>query len=81
MVIPLQPASAVFIPTKQIESLNKIASGGLQILTRFTRAPHLFSNSMVSIELQFSNFSKELIKDIQAGEKVCCLSLIMSRVF
>jgi len=65
-----QGASPAFIPQKTCELVNKIVSGGLQISYRFTRAPHLFSTTMVSVELQLQNLSKDNFKDIRIGQKV-----------
>jgi len=53
-----------------VELLNKIASGGLQIWSRFTRSPHLFSPSMVSLELVVENVGKDALKNVRVGQKV-----------
>ncbi|KAI9590692.1 AP-3 complex subunit beta-2 [Glossina fuscipes] len=51
------------------ELLNKLSAHGLQINYRYTRSPHLYSSSMVSIELQFSNQGVEEITNIQMDQK------------
>uniref|UniRef100_A0A1A9WCN6 AP-3 complex subunit beta n=1 Tax=Glossina brevipalpis TaxID=37001 RepID=A0A1A9WCN6_9MUSC len=51
------------------ELLNKLSAHGLQINYRYTRSPHLYSSSMVSIELQFSNQGVEEINNIQMDQK------------
>ncbi|KAJ9584754.1 hypothetical protein L9F63_020904, partial [Diploptera punctata] len=73
-VMPITPASIQlaspsFIPMKTQELLNKISGHGLTVLSRFTRSPHLFSPSMVSIELTFTNLSSDEISDIQVSNK------------
>lgn len=55
---------------KMMELVNKMSAGGLSISYRYTRSPHLFSNSFVSIELTFTNHGKEELKDIQITNKV-----------
>lgn len=65
----IQPASASFIPMKTTEILNRVSGGGLSILSRFTRSPHLFSPSMVSIELTFTNVGSSELADIRVGQK------------
>lgn len=49
--------------------LNKVSGSGLGINYRFTRSPHLFSSSMTSIELVFTNHSNIEITSIQIGQK------------
>uniref|UniRef100_A0A1I8Q589 AP-3 complex subunit beta n=1 Tax=Stomoxys calcitrans TaxID=35570 RepID=A0A1I8Q589_STOCA len=51
------------------ELLNKLSGNGLQVSYRYTRSPHLYSSSMVSIELQFINQSTDEISNIQMGQK------------
>ncbi|KAL9698815.1 hypothetical protein quinque_002256 [Culex quinquefasciatus] len=58
-----------FIPTKSSELLNKINGYGLGIAFRFTRAPHLYSAKMISIELTFTNHGNVELTDIQLGQK------------
>jgi len=58
-----------YIEFKHKELLNKMAGKGLQVNYRYTRAPHIFSSSMVSIELQFVNTSAKEITNIQVGQK------------
>jgi AP-3 complex subunit beta len=48
---PITDAAAMFIPTKSVELLNKMTSGGLQVLYRFTRSPHLYSPAMCNIQV------------------------------
>ncbi len=36
-------APPVLVPTKTVEVLNKMTTSGLQVLYRFTRSPHLYS--------------------------------------
>ncbi|XP_030381657.1 AP-3 complex subunit beta-2 [Scaptodrosophila lebanonensis] len=53
------------IEFKHKELLNRITGHGLQLSYRFTRAPHLYSSAMCSIELQFQNRSQDEISNIQ----------------
>jgi AP-3 complex subunit beta len=48
---PITDAAAMFIPTKSVELLNKMTTGGLQVLYRFTRSPHLYSPAMCDIQV------------------------------
>uniref|UniRef100_A0A1Q3FFZ8 AP-3 complex subunit beta n=1 Tax=Culex tarsalis TaxID=7177 RepID=A0A1Q3FFZ8_CULTA len=58
-----------FIPNKTSELLNKVNGYGLGIMFRFTRAPHLYSAKMISIELTFTNHGNVELTDIQLGQK------------
>ncbi|XP_058978347.1 AP-3 complex subunit beta-2 [Musca domestica] len=58
-----------YISYNHKELLNKLSGHGLQVSYRYTRSPHLYSSSMVSIELQFVNQSAEEISNIQMGQK------------
>lgn len=58
-----------FIALDKIELLNKVNGYGLGITYKFTRAPHLFSANMVSIELHFTNHGNVELTDIQVGAK------------
>lgn len=57
------------IPLAKLELLNKINGHGLQIHYRFTRAPHLYSAKMVSIELTLKNDSPNDIESIHISDK------------
>lgn len=57
------------IPLAKHELLNKINGHGLQIHYRFTRAPHLFSAKMVSIELTLKNDSSNDLESIHISDK------------
>lgn len=58
-----------YIPLNSTELINKVNGYGLGITYRFTRAPHLFSATMVSIELLFTNYSNDVMENIRIGEK------------
>lgn len=58
-----------YISSNYLELLNRVNGYGLGILYKFTRAPHLFSSSMISIELQFTNHSNVELTEIQVGQK------------
>lgn len=57
------------IPFAKHELLNKINGQGLQIHYRFTRAPHLYSGKMVSIELTLKNDSNNDLESIHISDK------------
>lgn len=59
----------VYIPRSTIELLNKVNGFGLGITYRFTRAPHLASSNMISIELVFTNHSNKELKNISIVSK------------
>ncbi|XP_017772392.1 PREDICTED: AP-3 complex subunit beta-2 [Nicrophorus vespilloides] len=65
----IQVVPSVDIPIKTSEVLNRINGKGLSISYRFTRNPHLFSPSMVNLNLVFTNSTSEEISDIRVGEK------------
>ncbi|EDW00024.1 AP-3 complex subunit beta-2 [Drosophila grimshawi] len=54
---------------KHKELLNKVSGHGLQLSYRFTRAPHLYSAAMCSIELQFQNRSDQELDNIRMGQQ------------
>lgn len=54
---------------KHKELLNKVSGHGLQLSYRFTRAPHLYSSAMCSIELQFQNRSDQELTSIRMGQQ------------
>lgn len=58
-----------YIPLNSNELLNKISGYGLGVTYRFTRAPHLFSSNMISIELVFTNNGNNDLQDISIGKK------------
>lgn len=57
------------IPLNSTELINKVNGYGLSVTYRFTRAPHLFSATMVSIELLFTNHSNDAMENIKIGDK------------
>lgn len=59
----------VHVTIDKRELLNKTNSHGLQINYRFTRAPHLYSAKMVSIELTFHNESNNDLENIHVSNK------------
>ena len=65
----IQDASPMFLPLKELELLSKMTTGGLQVLYRYTRKPHLFSASMTSIQLTLNNLGQNDLNDIKIGTK------------
>ena len=63
----IQTTSAVFVPTKTQELLNRLSGAGMSVNGRFTRSPHLYSSKMTSVELTFINHGNEEIKEITMG--------------
>lgn len=58
-----------FIAMHSQELLNKVNGYGLGITFKYTRAPHLFSSNMVSIELHFMNHGNVELLDIHCEAK------------
>lgn len=65
----IELVSPSFIAMDKIELLNKVNGYGLGIVYKYTRAPHLFSANMVSIELNFTNHGNVELTDIKVGAK------------
>ncbi|ALC49274.1 rb [Drosophila busckii] len=58
-----------YVEFKHKELLNKLSGHGLQVGYRFTRAPHLYSAAMCSIELQLQNRSDKELTSIRMGQQ------------
>jgi AP-3 complex subunit beta len=65
----IELVASSFTSTKALELLNKVNGYGLGITYKYTRSPHLFSSTMVSIELQLTNHGNIELTDIQCGSK------------
>ena len=74
----VREVSASYIPLKKFELLNKINGQGLKVEYRFTRSQHLVSSVMVSIELSFTNETKEPIENVHIGNKVISKDINLS---
>ncbi|XP_022105221.1 AP-3 complex subunit beta-2-like isoform X3 [Acanthaster planci] len=61
-------SSAMFTPTQTFELLNRMNSQGLAATYRFTRNVCIYSTTMVSVELNFTNSSDAVIQSIKLGE-------------
>ncbi|XP_033634375.1 AP-3 complex subunit beta-2-like isoform X1 [Asterias rubens] len=61
-------SSAMFTPTQTYELLNRMNSQGLAATYRFTRNACMYSTTMVSVELNFTNSSDAVIQTIKLGE-------------
>ena len=67
----IQPASPVYVSTRPVELVSAIASGcNLQILYRYTRSVHLYSTSMVTVELTLVNCGQDDLVEVKVGSKV-----------
>ena len=63
------PAQPMYVSTAAAELLNKVTTGGVAVMSRFTRHPHLYAPRMVAIELTFTNCSSEEVAVIKLGSK------------
>jgi hypothetical protein len=59
----------MFVPTEKKELVNKLMTGGVQVDARFTRHAHIYSPTMVSIELTFENLGSEEVGEIKLGAR------------
>lgn len=59
----------MFVPTEKKELVNKLVTGGVQVDARFTRHAHIYSPTMVSIELTFENLGSEEVGEIKLGAR------------
>ena len=59
----------MWVSTVGTELLNKVSTGGVSVMYRFTRHPHLYAPRMVAIELTMTNLTKEEIPVIKLGSK------------
>ena len=59
----------MWVSTVGTELLNKVSTGGVSVLYRFTRHPHLYAPRMVAIELTLTNLTSEEIPVIKLGSK------------
>lgn len=80
--IPMVPLfspvyTPIHIPTKQYELVNSITGGGVSVVYRFTRNPHLYSPKMVSIELSFTNTTNDEITNIKVGSQNLAMGMEM----
>lgn len=67
-----------YIPLNSNELLNKVNGYGLGVTYRFTRAPHLFSSNMISIELVFTNNGNSDLQDISIGRKTLPSGMVIN---
>ncbi len=58
-----------FVPTRTQELLNKMTSGGLQVLYRYTRSPHIYAPELCSIELTLNNLGDSEQTEVKAGAR------------
>ena len=56
---------------KSYELLNRIVGEGLNVEYKFTRAPCIYSSTMVAVELILKNTSSKPVNKINIGDKVC----------
>jgi len=65
-----QPAQPAYISTRPIELVSSVSSGcGLQIMYRYTRSVHLYSATMVTIELTLINTGSDDLSELKITNK------------
>lgn len=72
--------SATFIPTGTLELVSKVGGNGLSVHYRFTRAPHIYSATMVSIELSLTNHLNNNLENVRLDTKssqICAFAPIV----
>lgn len=62
-------SAPAYVPTEWKELLNKVSGAGLAVNYRFSRAPHLFSPKMASVELTLTNHGEEELKGVQIPDR------------
>merc|ERR1719234_270956 len=67
--MPTSLGQPMFVPTEKKELVNKLMTGGVQVDARFTRHAHIYSPTMVSIELTFENLGSEEVSEIKLGAR------------
>ena len=67
--MPTSLGQPMFVPTEKKELVNKLVTGGVQVDARFTRHAHIYSPTMVSIELTFENLGSEEVSEIKLGAR------------
>ncbi|KAF0294122.1 AP-3 complex subunit beta-1 [Amphibalanus amphitrite] len=73
----IELVSAQFVPSEYRELVNPITGSGLQVRYRYTRAPHLYSAAMTSVELSFTNTTQQEMTDIHVGQKTLTAGLTL----
>lgn len=68
------------VPTRKRELLNRITGQGLQACYRFTRRPHPYSESMLAVELEFSNTTDSAMGPISVGSPKLPMGMEMKAV-
>ena len=71
-----QASSSVYVSSETHELLNRISGRGLAAQYRYTRRTHLYSESMVDIEVTFTNSSDAELNDIAITNKVSPTSFL-----
>jgi len=59
----------MFVNTSSTELLNKLTTGGVQVNYRFTRQPHAYNPTMVSVELTFRNLGTDTVSEVKVGAR------------
>ncbi|XP_065572885.1 AP-3 complex subunit beta-2-like isoform X2 [Artemia franciscana] len=63
-------SSPAYVANNPKELISRTAGNGIQVGIRFTRSPHLYSSTMASIELHFTNTTAEDLGEIKVANKV-----------
>ncbi|KPJ04474.1 AP-3 complex subunit beta-2 [Papilio xuthus] len=65
----ITPVGPSVVPTSSAELLSRVVCSGLGARRRWTRAPHLFSHKMCSLEIIFTNHNNTEVNNIRINKK------------
>ncbi|KPJ11476.1 AP-3 complex subunit beta-2 [Papilio machaon] len=66
----ITPVGPSLVPTSTVELLSRVVCSGLGARRRWSRAPHLFSHKMCSLEIIFTNYNSTEVNNIRINKKV-----------
>ncbi|XP_013140343.1 PREDICTED: AP-3 complex subunit beta-1 [Papilio polytes] len=65
----ITPVGPSLVSTSSAELLSRVVCSGLGARRRWSRAPHLFSHKMCSLELTFTNYNNTEVNNIRINKK------------
>lgn len=65
----ITPVGPSLVPPISTELVSRVLSGGLSASRRWTRAPHLYSNNMCTLEISFTNCAGVEVQNIHISKK------------
>lgn len=65
----ITPVGPSYTSSRSTEVISRVMSGGLSCTARWTRAPHLYSQTMCAIDLLFTNHSSNQITNVRVNKK------------